>query len=140
MHSPYYRYTLLLLLSHYLVLLSDLPSYSIIPTKVLTNYCQPWNTYTTGATAPRRALRQRPGVVSTRSRCNTLSLGSKLIISSLHTGPSCQPPRSRIHNACINAINQSSFNQSEDSSPSINQFNPKGSKYPINQVRAPWID
>jgi hypothetical protein len=42
--------------------------------------------------------------------------------------------------AIINAINQSSFNQSEDSSPSINQFNQKGSKYPINQVRAPWID
>ena len=44
------------------------------------------NTYTsTGATAPRRALRQQPGVVSARSRCNTLSLGSKLIISSLYT-------------------------------------------------------
>jgi hypothetical protein len=40
--------------------------------------------------------------------------------------------------AIINAINQSSFNQSEDFS--INQFNPKVSKYPINQVRAPWID
>jgi hypothetical protein len=42
--------------------------------------------------------------------------------------------------ACINVINQSSFNQSEDSSPSINQFNPKGSEYPITQVRARWID
>jgi len=45
-----------------------------------------------------------------------------------------------MHTYCINAINQSSFNQSEDSSQSINQFNPKGSKHPINQVRAPWID
>ena len=35
---------------------------------------------------------------------------------------------------------QSSFNQSEDSSLSINQFNTKASKYPINQVRGPWID
>ena len=32
--------------------------------------------------------------------------------------------------ASIQSINQAS----------INQFNPKGSKYPINQVRAPWID
>jgi hypothetical protein len=33
-------------------------------------------------------------------------------------------------------INQERSNQSEDSNPSINQFNPNVSKYPINQVRA----
>lgn len=76
------------------------------------------NTYTTGATAPRRALRQQPGVVSTRSRCNTLSLGSKLIISSLHTGPSCQPPRSRI---CLHQCNQSIKLQSIRGFEPINQ-------------------
>ena len=45
--------------------------------------------------APRRALRQQPGAVSTRSGCNTWAW-SKLIISSLHTGPSCQLLWSRI--------------------------------------------
>jgi hypothetical protein len=40
----------------------------------------------------------------------------------------------------MQSINQSSFNQSEDSSLSINKFNPKGSKYPINKVRGLRID
>ena len=72
---------------------------------------------------------QRQGglwVVSTRSRCNTLSLGSKLIISSLHTGPSCQPPRSRIclHqcNQSMQSINQASINPRIRAHQSINSI------------------
>ena len=38
--------------------------------------------------------------------------------------------------ASMQSINQASINPRIR----VNQFNPKGSKYPINQVRAPWID
>jgi hypothetical protein len=51
-------------------------------------------------------------------RCNTLSLGSKLIIRSLCTYRPFLPATSV-------------SDMLEDSSQSINQFNPKGSKYPI---------
>ena len=99
MHSaPHYRYTSLLLLSRYI----SCPLVGSPFLKLQYHICQSLNRllsilrYTIGATAPRGALRQQPGVVSTRSGCNALSLGSKLIISSLHTDPSCRPPRSRI--------------------------------------------
>jgi hypothetical protein len=103
-------------------------------------------------------LRQQP-VLSTRSRCNTLSLGRKLIISSLHTVPYGQPPRSRLDYNIHNLASKVSYRPIEkiystgltgtlgrsftyistaiinanciQYKYAINQFNPKGSKYPI---------
>ena len=80
--------------------------------------------------------------------------GNKLIISSLQGYlPTYKPIGKYIHSTGLtgelgriltylygDAIIQPSSNQSEDSNLSINQFNPKISKYPSNQVRGPWID